>query len=142
MYMFVPKSIKETIAKMKLKHSISDLFYLWYFILLFAKKKDVDVLAKLKIWLVLPQLRKLKYFFQQNLLKTIQQNFCINISIFWINMHSFVDYLKTYLTKDTRLALTCLTDSKISPICLYYLQSSLIRMTSKSILDKQNQYWN
>ena len=57
-------------------------------------------------------------------------------------MHSSVDYLKTYLTKDTRLALTCFTDSKISPICLYYLQSTLIRMRSKSILDKQNQYWN
>ena len=53
-------------------------------------------------------------------------------------MHSFVDYLKTYLTKDTRLALACLTDSKISPICLYYLQSSLIKINfrqTKSVLE-------
>ena len=38
---------------------------------------------------------KTKIIFQQNLLKTIQLNFCINISIFWVDMHSSVDYLKT-----------------------------------------------
>ena len=142
MYMVVSKCIKETITKVQLKHSIFDFFCLWYFNPTFRqKKKECRRTCKTKD-LVLPQLRKLRYFFRQNLLKTIQQNFCTNISIFWINMHRSVDYLKTYLTKDTWLAMTCLTDSKISPICLYYLQRPRVRMRSKSILDEQNQYWN